>query len=252
MQCLQHGCFHCLSRGTGQREEGVGHSCCVLEQGRGAVRTPPHLAAGWNTGEGAGCAPGQRRVTLQVHLGCGAGPLRQQPGQGGVETPVSTAAGAVLGLCYPLLSALSLPRTDAVHCSGSPGELPASCSCSCSAPWLLPGRPCPTAAGRRPAPAVSTTSCTAWATTPLASSRWARGRASPWPSRAGSTACSMAPATTLRASSQWASAGSTLAPPATTRWAALRARTPSRQRYREVLTAALPAPGSARDTQGRT
>lgn len=40
MQCLQHGRFHCLSHGTGQRREGVCHSCCVQEQGRGAVRTP--------------------------------------------------------------------------------------------------------------------------------------------------------------------------------------------------------------------
>lgn len=40
MQCLQHECFQCLSRGTGQRKEGVCRSCCVPEQSRGAVRTP--------------------------------------------------------------------------------------------------------------------------------------------------------------------------------------------------------------------
>lgn len=99
---------------------------------RGAVRTPPHLAAGWNTGEGAGC---HRRVTLQVHLGCGAGPLRQQPGQGGVETPVSAAGGAVLGLCCPP----PLPcRCPALMLSVAPAA-PASCLPPAPAPVLLPG-----------------------------------------------------------------------------------------------------------------
>lgn len=80
------------------------------------------------------------RVMLQVHLGCGAGPLRQQPGQGGVETPVSTAAGTVLGLwlCSPSplpcrCPALTLPVVPAV---------PESCLPPAPAPLLFPGR-CP-------------------------------------------------------------------------------------------------------------
>lgn len=142
--------------------------------------------------------------------------------------------------------------TNAACCSGSSNELPASCSCSCSAPRPLPGRVCPSAAGRRPAPAASTTSCTAWATTPPASSRWARGRASHQPSRAGSTVYCTAPATTPQASSPWASAGSAPAPSATAHRAAPWTRTPNQRQRCGAVTPALPAPGSARDTQGRT
>lgn len=160
--------------------------------------------------------------------------------------------GQPWGCAAPPLQHCRLPCTNAARCSSSSSELPASCSCFCSAPWPLPGRVCPSAAGRRPAPAASMTSCMAWATMPPASLRWARGRASHRPSRAGSTACCTALATTLRASSPWASVGSTLALPATTHQAALWVRTSSRRQRCGALTPALPAPGSAKDTRGRT
>ncbi|CAM4706306.1 unnamed protein product, partial [Caretta caretta] len=90
---------------------------------------------------------------------------------------------------------------------------PASCSWHCSARWLRPGRVCPSAAARRPAHAVSTTCCTARASTLPASSPWARGRAARGPSRACSTICCTARASMLPASSPWARGRAARGPP---------------------------------------
>lgn len=83
MQRLQHGCFHCLSHGTGQRGEGVCHSCCVQEQGQGCIEyTHIWLLVGTQVRVLAvpQCTKGQ--VHSRCTSGVGLGPCSNNQGRG--------------------------------------------------------------------------------------------------------------------------------------------------------------------------
>lgn len=167
---VEHGCCHCLSRGSWQRGEGVCHGCLVPEQGRRAGEgTCLWLLVRLWVGAAVAGAGGVRGAALPASLGeqcwpcpralkgdapgVGLGPrgsgdeqaVLQQPWQMGAETPAGTAGpGGSPGAVQPPLSstagcpALTLPIAPAV---------PASCLPLAPAPALLPGH-CPAESAR--------------------------------------------------------------------------------------------------------
>lgn len=96
------------------------------------------------------------------------------------------------------------PPAPGLHLPRCPGSPCRCCCCSCCRPRCprprRPRSPCPTAATRRRAPAASMSCCTARATTPPASSRWASGGPAPQACRADCSASCRPTATTPPAS----------------------------------------------------